>query len=74
LHPVTRQKEGDFRNMNVRHCAMVAKENRMETNSPTQHLSHRNNSTVAKARATIAKHGARKPHTYERFGGQTNNG
>lgn len=43
---------------------MVANENRMDTNRPMQHLSHRNSSRVAKARATMAKHGARKPHTF----------
>ena len=58
--------------MNVRDWAMVAKENRMDTNRPMQHLSHKNSSRVAKARATMAKHGARKPHTF--FGKVENDG
>ena len=68
LHPVTLQKDSDLRNMNVSDWAIVANENRMDTNSPMQHLSHRNNSRVARARATMAKHGARKPHTFGRGG------
>ena len=68
LHPVTLQKDSDLRNMNVSDWAIVANENRMDTNSPMQHLSHRNSSRVARARATMAKHGARKPHTFGRGG------
>lgn len=64
--PVTLQNDSDLKNMNVSDWAIVANENNMETNRPMQHLSHRNSSTAARARATMAKHGARNPHTCER--------
>jgi hypothetical protein len=65
--PVKLQNDSDLKNMNVSDWAIVANENSMETNRPMQHLSHKNSSTAARARATMAKHGARKPQTWKSY-------
>mmetsp|Transcript_12931 Transcript_12931/g.27387 ORF Transcript_12931/g.27387 Transcript_12931/m.27387 type:complete len:254 (-) Transcript_12931:34-795(-) len=67
VQEVTLQNESDLKNIKVRDCAMVANAKRTDTIHPTQHLSHRNNSRVARARPRMPIHGARNPHTMAVF-------